>query len=88
MNDKFLQISGPFKQGEDIIAKIKEKYNSNFRYIKKLGIQSKITNICIINGVDFEIGKTEILEFNDAQIISLSFKQDEFDSTIIDCIVE
>ena len=36
----------------------------------------------------FEIGKTGILEFEDTKIISLSFVQDEAESTLIDCILE
>lgn len=87
MNDKFIQVSGPFAANEDIIAKIK-KDSPNFKYIKKLGIQSKITHLCIIDGKEFEIGKTEILEFNNVEVTSLSFKQDEPSSTLIDCIIE
>ena len=41
-----------------------------------------------INNEDFEIGKTGILEFDNVQITSLSFKQDELSSTLIDCVLE
>lgn len=88
MNDKFIQIRGPFTAGQDLISYIKTQYGSNFNYIKKIGIQTKVKNEVTINNVDFEIGKTGILEFENVQINSLSFKQDELSSTLIDCILE
>lgn len=86
INDKFVQVSGPFIENEDIVNKIKKNY-PDFNYIKRLGVQSKITHLCVIDGIEFEIGKTEILEFEDVQITSLFFKQSEPSSTIIDCVL-
>lgn len=89
MNDKFVQINGPFNAGEDVYAIIKEKTNnSSFSYIMQIGIQSEANHYVNINGVKFEIGKTGMLQFNETAITSLSFVQDELDSTIIDCILQ
>lgn len=88
MNDKFIQIRGPFSAGQDLISYIKTEYKTNFNYIKKIGIQTKVKNEITINNEDFEIGKTGILEFDNVQITSLSFKQDELSSTLIDCVLE
>lgn len=88
MNDKFIQIRGPFSAGQDLISYIKTEYKTNFNYIKRIGIQTKVKNEITINNKDFEIGKTGILEFDNVQITSLSFKQDELSSTLIDCVLE
>lgn len=85
-NDKFVQVHGPFSKNEEIIDIIKKNVPS-FLSIKKLGIQSISTHKCKINGQDFEIGKTEILEFNEVEIKSIYFEQDEPKSTLIDCIL-
>ena len=88
MNDKFIQIRGPFSAGQDLISYIKTEYKTNFNYITRIGIQTKVKNEITINNEDFEIGKTGILEFDNVQITSLSFKQDELSSTLIDCVLE
>lgn len=87
INDKFVQLHGPFATNEELVDRIKENY-PEFRGIKKLGIQSQIANICCINNNDFEIGKTGILEFDDVDVTSLFFKQGEPATTLIDCILE
>lgn len=86
LNDKFVQLHGPFDKEEELTDKIKENY-PDFRGIRKLGIQSVKTNICCINGQDFEIGKTEILEFDEVNVTSLFFKQGEPATTLVDCIL-
>ncbi len=88
INDKFIQIQGPFKAKNDIIQYIRNNYNPNFWYIKRIGIQTEIGHICNIDGNLFEIGKTGILEFNNVRIYSLYFLQNEPESTLIDCIIE
>jgi hypothetical protein len=85
-NDKFVQLHGPFKKDVDLVSLIKVDY-PDFQSIKKIGIQSSPTNRCSINGQNFEIGKTEILEFNEVKITSIYFKQDEPESTLVDCIL-
>lgn len=85
-NDKFVQVHGPFVAYEELVDRIKENAPS-FLNIKKLGIQSYSTHECYINGQIFEIGKTEILEFNEVEVTSLYFKQDEPATTIVDCVL-
>lgn len=86
INDKFVQLHGPFKANEELVDIIKKNY-PNFFSIKKLGIQSILDHGCHVNGQDFKIGKTEILEFNEVNITSLYFKQDEPKTTLVDCIL-
>ena len=86
INDKFVQLSGPFVKDIDVLEIIRENY-PDFHYIKKIGIQCKSTHLCKINGQTFEIGKTEILEISDVRITSVSFFQDEPQDTLIDCII-
>jgi hypothetical protein len=87
MNDKFIQIQGPFNARQDVISLIKQQSSNNFSFIKKIGIQSKVGHKCNINDCVFEIGSTEILEFDEVRISSLYFLQSEEESTIIDCII-
>lgn len=86
VNDKFIQLHGSFKKGEELTRLIKKNF-PNFKSIKKIGIQSIENNICCINGIDFIIGKTGILEFDNVYITSLFFKQDESEKSLIDCIL-
>lgn len=87
MNGKYAQIQGPFTKNEDLVPIMKIEFNNSFRHIQRIGIQSKPSNKVNINGQIFEIGKTGILEFNEVEIVSLYFIQDELESTIIDCII-
>jgi ABC-type uncharacterized transport system ATPase subunit len=87
VNDKFIQLHGPFSQNEELIDRIKKNY-SDFKSIKQIGIQSQSTNICCINGQNFEIGKTGILELNEVNITSIYFKQDELATTLVDCLLK
>lgn len=86
INDKFVQIHGPFSKNEELINIIKKDY-PDFKFIQKISIQSISTNICCINGQNFEIGKTGILELNEVSITSLYFKQDELATTLVDCLL-
>ncbi len=86
INDKFVQIHGPFEKNEELVDIIKKNFPS-FLNIKKLGIQSISAHICCINGRNFEIGKTEILEFDGINVTSIFFRQDEPANTIVDCIL-
>ena len=86
-NRKFVQVKGPFAAGEEITDRIKA-VTSEFRYIKKLGIQTKVANKCRINNEVFEIGKTGMLDFSDVEVTSVVFEQDEPDATLVDCIIE
>jgi hypothetical protein len=86
INDKFVQLHGPFNKNTELINIIKNNY-VDFQGISRLGIQSTPTNICYINNMPFEIGKTGILECNGVNIVSLYFKQAEPATTIIDCLL-
>lgn len=88
MNGKFIQIQSPIKANQDLIKYIKTNYDSNFKYIKKIGIQTKMNHFISINNQRFKIGKTGILELDNVRITSLFFLQDEQFSTLIDCIIE
>lgn len=88
MNDKFVQITGPFTAFDDIVNYIKKNDDSEILYIKKCGIQSQVSNRIKINDCTFEIGKTGILEFSDVEIKTMYFLQDELKSTKIDCVLE
>lgn len=72
INDKFIQLHGPFIWGEELVNQIKESY-PGFQYIKKVGIQAPTAHCCQVNGQMFEIGKTEILELSEVKITSLIF---------------
>ena len=87
INEKFVQLHGPFVAGEELVDIIKRNC-SNFLGIVQLGIQSIHNHVCCINGQDFLIGKTEILEFSEVSINSLYFKQNEPATTLIDCVLE
>jgi hypothetical protein len=87
MNDKFVQIQGPFNAKQDVTSLIKQQSSNNFSSIKKIGIQSKIKHQCSINDCVFEIGSTGILEFDEVKVVSLYFLQSEDEDTIIDCII-
>lgn len=87
MNDKYIQIRGPFAANEDIITTVKSA-NPNFQYATRVGIQAKPTHLININGQKFEIGKTEILELSEVQITSLFFLQNELESTIVDLVAQ
>jgi hypothetical protein len=83
----YIQVCGPFSKDQDIIQYMKDSLNKAFTSLVRIGVQSEVGNIININGQDFEIGKTGILEFNEVNIISLKFLQDESANTIIDAII-
>lgn len=86
MSQCFIQIAGPFNSGVDIISILKANYD--FTEVIKIGIQTKTGNKFKINDETIEMGKTKIYEVNNIDIDSLSFLQNENESTIIDFIVE
>lgn len=92
MNNKFFQIAGPFNANEELIDKIKVEAGYDLTFIKKVGIQipsfPSSAHLISINGQIFEIGKTNILEFNEVEITSLFFLQNEIEFAIIDLIIE
>lgn len=83
----FIQLSGPFLKKESLIPKIK-KLAPNFKYIIRIGIQSQEGHRCEINNEVFEIGVNNLLEFDEVKINSLSFLQNESNSTLVDCVIK
>lgn len=90
-NGFFGTIQGPFAAGEEIITKIQEQCLYQIAYLSKIGIiytenliLDKEKKTIIINNIEFQIGKTNILELEDTQITSLKFKTDVNDCFYID----
>lgn len=84
-NEKFKQIRGPFKANVDIIPVLLEGTQS--RYIQHLGIQARCETQCYINHKLIEIGKTDMLEYNNVQISSFYFTKDQPETTIVDVVL-
>ena len=96
-NGCFGTICGPFLANEELFTKIQEQCSNTIQYISKLGIhyvgnydldlegqREGRDYIILLNDVDFQIGKTRILELEDVQITSLKFSEDVNDSFYID----
>ena len=81
------QLRGPFSANVELMDLIAEDANKEVNYLIKIGIQTKVKNEVIINNINFEIGKTGILEFGGGiQITSIKFAQEVGKETIIDFI--
>lgn len=87
-NDKYVQLQGPFKKNEELTFIIKEKFKGNFGYISRIGIQSRYQTKIAINGEEFIIGLSGMLDIRNVQITSCYFLNDVSDLTIVDCIIE
>lgn len=96
-NGFFGQLQGPFNANEDLFLRIQKDCLNPLNYITKLGIQyvgdfdldlegnREGRQIFIeINGLDFQLGKTRMLELQDVQIYSIKFKQDINENCFID----
>lgn len=96
-NGFFGQLRGPFNANINLFSQIQEECINTINYITKLGIQytgdfdldlegnKEGQQIFIeINGLDFQLGKTRMLEFQDVQIYSIKFKQDMDENCFID----
>lgn len=83
------QLIGPFVANTEILYLVKADAKvSAINYLTKVGICCERGHFVKINGVDFEIGKTGILEFEDVEITSLKFSQDEEEKAVIDYYYE
>lgn len=82
------QLKGPFKANQELIEKIKEDSAIDSLYVKHLGVQTDIGYYIYINNQEFEIGKTGIYEIGNTEILSLFFKQDTDENSIIDYTIE
>lgn len=88
-NGFFGNLQGPFLANEELFTKIQEECSSQINYLSKLGIhyvgdfdldlEGKRQNRQIfirINDIEFQLGKTRMLELEDVQITSIQFQQD------------
>lgn len=88
-NGFFGNLQGPFLANEELFTKIQEQCSSQINYLSKLGIhyvgdfdldlEGKRQNRQIfirINDIEFQLGKTRMLELEDVQITSIQFQQD------------
>lgn len=86
MANNFGQISGPFQAGQEVLLKIQEQEEANVSSLVKIGI-SYIGDFDLdiyghyipqqhikINDIDYQIGKTRMLELEDCQINSIIFQ--------------
>lgn len=78
-----------FKAGQELYSLITSYVNPQYGMdsVCRIGIQAPIGTHVQLNGVDFEIGKTGILEARDLAITSIVFPEDTDSSVIIDFIV-
>ena len=94
--NNFGQISGPFQAGQEVLLKIQEQEEVDISSLVKVGI-SYIGNFDLdiygnyipqqhikINDIDFQLGKTKMLELEDCQITSIVFQNDVNDKWYID----
>ena len=82
------QLRGPFTAEQELFTLIKEAAAVPFTYITHIGVQTDIRNIIIVNGKEYEIGKTGIYEIGNTEIASLKFKEDVDINTIVDYTIE
>lgn len=88
-------LQGPFLANEELLTKIQADCNNVINYISKIGIHySENFNLdingnffpqifVILNGKQFQIGKTGSLDFEDVQITSVQFKQNVSNNVVI-----
>lgn len=82
------QLKGPFTAEQELFTLIKEAAAVPFTYITHIGVQTDVRNIIIVNGKEYEIGKTGIYEIGNTEITSLKFKEDVDINTIVDYTIE
>ena len=93
-NGFFGNLQGPFAANEEVFSLIQANSRYQIQYIEKLGIHyvgnfdldlQGDSNIHVkINNIDFQIGKTRMLELEDVQITSIQFVNDTDDLVYID----
>ena len=89
VNGFFGNLQGPFLANQELFTKIQEQCSGQINYLSKLGIhyvggfdldlEGKRQNRQIfirINDIEFQLGKTRMLELEDVQITSIQFQQD------------
>ena len=95
-NGFFGNIQGPFAADEEIITKIQSECKDTIEYISKLGIHyvgnfdldligKRQEQIFVrINGIEFQIGITRMLELEDVKVTSIQFVENTDDLFYID----
>lgn len=92
INGFFGHISGPFAANEQVITKIQQQCLYPIKYISKIGIvyTGNLNSIqfprfsIMLNNIQFQIGKTKMLELEDVRITSIKFKENINDKIYID----
>lgn len=95
-NGFFGNIQGPFAADEELFTKIQSECKDTIEYISKLGI-TYVGNFDLdlfgtrwkqtfvrINGIEFQIGITRMLELQNVKITSIQFVEDTDDLIYID----
>ena len=96
INGFFGNIQGPFAANEELFTKIQEECKDKINYISKLGVHY-VGNFDLdisgekwhqyfvrINGIEFQIGRTRMLELEDVEVNSIQFVEDVDDLWYID----
>ena len=95
-NGFFGNIQGPFAADEELFTKIQSECKDTIEYISKLGIHyvgnfdldligKRQEQIFVrINGIEFQIGITRMLELQDVKVTSIQFVEDTDDLIYID----
>ena len=95
-NGFFGNIQGPFAADEELFTKIQSECKDTIEYISKLGVHY-VGNFDLdltgtrwkqtfvrINGIEFQIGITRMLELQDVKVTSIQFVEDTDDLIYID----
>ena len=83
------QVAGTFTPYTELMNFL----GSEAKHITKIGLQLPGGSYAIIDGKEFEIGKTGILEFEDVQISSVKFRSHNANTrqqmyVIMDCVYD
>ncbi len=95
-NGFFGNLQGPFAKDQELFSKIQSDCKDTVDYVSKIGIHchdnfdfdlsqgSTKVVLVRINGIDFQIGKTRMLELENVRITSIQFLSNMDDATYID----
>lgn len=95
-NQSFGSLQGPFTANTQLFTEIQNNHEKNIEYISKLGIhyigdidldlEGFFTEPLLvrINNIEFQVGKTRMLELEDTQITSIQFVNNTNDLVYID----
>lgn len=91
------QLQGPFRANQELMKLIEEQCVTAPKYVKHLGIQTKVTEITTspsnliqltICGKEttIEVGTTHVYEIGNTRVTSIKFLENKDNNTIIDYI--